>query len=170
MLAALIVATGGGFSSSGGSAPATASPAAAQPTATSGSQIQGEVAVSAHHLQGDVWQFVYTVRNTGSEPIAGLQINAPRSNLYRVVRRPEWTDFGSGVCGGKYPGLLIYWSTGTTSTTTIAPHHAARFGFLVNTSGTMPVSYSLSWDSARPQFGTTTGPKASSLRASGACG
>lgn len=170
MLAALVIATGGGLSSPGSSPSPVASPVAEVPTAPPGGRVQGSVTVTMQHLGGSAWRFVYTARNIGNVPIAGLQLNAPRSNLFHVHGKSGWSYFGSGVCGGKFPGMLIYWSTGSTSPDVIGPKQTGQFGFTVNTSGVASVGYSLSWGSAHPFFGTTRGPAASSLRASAACG
>lgn len=174
LLLGLIVSTGGGIPgfSSSNTSPANAPPVndATTPAATPVSgHVNGDVTVKATHLGGTVWRFLYTIHNRGNTPIAGFQINGPTANLYHRVSRQGWSSFGSGVCGRRLPGMLIYWSTTTSSPTVIAPKQSSRFGFTVNTSGVVPVGYSLSWSSAAPEFGNTRGPAASTLPTSGSC-
>jgi len=174
LLFGLIVSTGGGIPGFGSSntSPAngpplndTTTPAAAPASG----HVSGEVTVNATHLGGAVWQFLYTIHNRGNSPIGGFQINGPTANLFHRVGRQGWSSFGSGVCGRQLPGILIYWSTTTSSPTVIAPKQSGQFGFTVNTSGVSPVGYSLSWGSAAPEFGNTRGPAASTLPTSGSC-
>ncbi len=174
LLLGLIVSTGGGIPgfSSSNTSPANAPPVndATTPAATPVSgHVNGDVTVKATHLGGTVWRFLYTIHNRGNTPIAGFQINGPTANLYHRVSRQGWSSFGSGVCGRRLPGMLIYWSTTTSSPTVIAPKQSSQFGFTVNTSGVVPVGYSLSWSSAAPEFGNTRGPAASTLPTSGSC-
>ena len=178
VLVALVITTGVGFPgfSAGTSSPTGVLPSVA-PVASAGAtatgppppRVHGLVTVKTQHLGDRTWRFTYTVRNTGTTPIAGFQLNGPRSNLSHIQGRPGWRSFGSGVCGGRYPGFLIYWSTGKTSRTLLPPHRTARFAFTVRTTGTRPLTYSLSWSSAQPSFGQIAGPAASSLPAAGRC-
>lgn len=179
ILVALIVATGGGFpSQSGGNAPAPAPPAtppaprpakATPPAAVPSGQIQGTVSEVTHRLGGHAWQFLYTVRNTGKVPIAGFQLNGLRVPLYHLTTRSGWGFFGTG-CGGNYPNVLIYWSTGSTSPSRIGRGQTAMFGFKAETASTTRLDYSLSFGQAHPAFGVTTGPAPSTLPAPGGCG
>jgi hypothetical protein len=176
ILLALIIATGGGFQSpqsspapAGNPAPANNPPTTAPaPQAASGT-IQGTVSVQTSHLSGHAWQFIYTVRDTGKDPIAGFQINGPIANLYDISRPSGWTVYGSGVCHGQNGGILVYWSVGPGNTNNINPGKSVRFGYKVNTTGTTRVVYSLSYQSDTPLFSSTTGPSASTLPASGSC-
>ncbi len=174
LLFGLIVTTGGGIPGFGSSntSPSSAPPvndATAPAVAPVSGQVNGDVTVKATHRGGTVWQFLYTIYNRGNTPIAGFQINGPTANLYHRVSRQGWSSFGSGVCGRRLPGILIYWSTTTSSPTVIAPKQRRQFGFTVKTSGVAPVGYSLSWGSAAPEFGNTRGPAASTLPTSGSC-
>lgn len=168
ILLALVVATGGGFPGQGTSGPPPPPVAQEPPTVPAGGQMHGAVTISLHHLGGHTWRFLYVVRNTGSVPIAGFQINAPRSNLFHITGMSGWSYYGSGVCGGNYQGVLIYWSTGPVGPTPIAPKGNAHFGFDVNTTGNVSAEYSLSWTNFAT-FGTTRAPAASSLPPSGSC-
>jgi hypothetical protein len=127
------------------------------------------VTVKATHLKGHTWQFRYAVRNTGTDPIAGFQLTSAAANLFRIRTQPGWSYYGSGVCGEKHPGILIYWSTATTSRGVIRPRRIGQFIFQVNTGGLRKMLYALSWDSAAPQFGSVVGPAASTLARSGPC-
>lgn len=173
LLLGLIVSTGGGIPGFGSSntSPANApvNDATAPAVAPVSGHVNGDVTVKATHLGGAVWRFLYTINNRGSTPIAGFQINGPTANLYQRVGQQGWSSFGSGVCGRRLPGILIYWSTTTSSPTVIAPKQSGQFGFTVNTGGLVPVGYSLSWGSAAPEFGNTRGPAASSLPTRGSC-
>jgi hypothetical protein len=166
ILVGLFFATGGNSSSSVNTGSA---PAGAPVPASATSHVQGDLSVAVTQLGGNAWRFIYTIKNTGDVPIAGLQINAPRSNLYQIVAAPTWAAYGSGVCGGKIPGVLIYWSTGAKGGELIHPKGSAQFGFTVNTAGATTSSYSLSYGTATPAFGTTQVPSASSLPAKGRC-
>ena len=173
ILAALAITTGGSLpglpgGSSGGALPTQAPVLKAGTTPTSGS-VQGIVRVMVEHLRDHTWKFTYKVHNTGKTPIAGFQFNAPQSNLFHVWGRPGWRYFGSGICGGSPRGVLVYWSTGTTSRFLLPPGKTGQFGFTVNTTGAKPLQYSLSWTSASPQFGTVTGPAPSALPPTGLC-
>jgi hypothetical protein len=164
----LLIATGNPFSS-GNSEPATPSGTGQGGAVSPASPtVQGEVVAKVEHLHGNLWQFLYTVRNTGKTPIAGLQINGPRANLFDVTARRGWGVFGAGICGGKYPDVLTYWSTGGSGAV-IHPNQSAVFGFKVRTSGSLPRLYALSGGQASPQFGRFLGPAASNLPADGAC-
>jgi hypothetical protein len=129
-------------------------------------QVAGTVTVQARRLSGNTWHFRYVVQNTGTEPIAGFQLSAPRSNLFHVKTRSGWSFFGSGVCGGNPAGVLIYWSTNGN---VIPPKKRGHFAFDVNTTGVTSVDYALSWGTAAPAFGKVQGPNPSSLPTSGAC-
>ena len=171
VLLALVIATGGASTGpSSSSAPPVPTAAPASPTqAPATGPVKGTVQVQARHLRGSTWQFVYTVRNTGTVPIAGFQLNAPRSNLFNIRGKVDWTFFGGGVCGGPQPTVLIYWSTGAGPSKTIPPKGFGQFSFQVNTSGTGPVGYSLSYGTSTPLFGTVQGPRPSNLKAGGPC-
>jgi len=169
ILLALVIATGGGFSSPASSPPPPpAAPVAQAPTVPAGGHMRGTVTLSVHHLNGRTWRFQYTVRNTGTVPIAGFEINAPRSNLFHITGEGGWGYYGEGVCAGHYPGVLIYWSTGVTGPSLIEPKGTGHFGFDVNMTGSASASYSLSWTSFAI-FGTTPAPTGSSLAASAPC-
>lgn len=168
VLVAVVIATGGTNSTSSPgptSGPATPVAQSTGPVL----QIQGAVTVSVRHLAGHTWEFWYRVRNTGRVPLAGFEISSATANLFHIRGRSGWSYYGSGVCGGQHPGVLIYWSTSTASPRIVKPGHRAHFIFDVNTSGPTQVRYSLSWDSAAPQFGTVQGPAGSVLKASGKC-
>jgi hypothetical protein len=120
-------------------------------------------------MSGHTWRFVYVVRNIGSVPIAGLQLNGPAANLFHIANPPGWTYYGSGTCSHSAPGVLIYWSTGATAKTMIAPHKSARFSFDANTAGPTTELYSLSFGSAHPLFGHLQAPAASRLPAPQTC-
>jgi hypothetical protein len=168
LLLALIVATGGGLSVPSTATP-TSAPAAEGPTPGPASgQIKGTVSVQARQVSGHTWQFLYTVVDTGNTPIGGFQLNTPApANLFHISTVPGWTYFGAGVCGEKYSGVLIYWSTGPADA--IQPRGRRQFGFSVNTTGKGSATYSLSYGAAKPQFGTVAGPKPSKLPATGSC-
>ncbi|HZU12426.1 MAG TPA: hypothetical protein VFB58_06270 [Chloroflexota bacterium] len=140
-------------------------PKTAPPTTQPTGQVKGRVTLSVQRLAAGTWRFRYTVHDTGTLPIAGFQVNGPTANLYHIVN-PGWIFFGSGVCGQKHPGLLIYWSTNSTP---IEPGKAATFGFDVKTRGTIHAIYSVSYGTSAPEFGSTRGPAASSIPAAGSC-
>jgi len=174
LLFGLIISTGGGIPGFGSSnnSPSNAPPvndATTPAVAPVSGHVTGGVTVHATHLGGAIWRFLYTIHNRGNTPIAGFQINGPTANLFHRVSRQGWSSFGSGICGRRLPGILIYWSTTTSSPTIIAPKQSGQFGFTVNTSGVAPVGYSLSWGSAAPEFGRTQGPAASTLPTNGSC-
>ncbi len=169
-LVALFLATGGGGQGSSPSAPAPAPPTAV-PTKTPApaGQIRAAVTVKFRRLASHTWRFNYRIENIGTVPLAGFELSGPTANLFHISGRPGWAYYGSGVCGQKHPGVLIYWSTGATSGRTIPPRHIAHFRFTVNTTGTAPVRYSLSWGSASPLFGMIPGPAPSSMPTTGPC-
>jgi hypothetical protein len=169
LLVVIALATGGGLFGSGSSSsnPPVQPPAA---TATPPRQaVRGQIAVAANHLHGSLWEFVYTVHDTGPTPIGGFQLNGPRANLFAATRRPGWAVFGGGVCAGNFQNMLVYWSTGANAATEIKPGQTVTFRYEVNTSGTASRLYSLSWGQASAQFGQINGPAPSSLPASGPC-
>jgi hypothetical protein len=127
------------------------------------------VTVKVDHVSRTTWQFIYSVKNTGTVPIAGFELTDPLANLYHVRGRTGWAYYGGGVCGGNHPGVLIYWSTGANSGYELPPSRTMHFRFAVNTTGTAVLHYSLSWGSAAPQFGTILGPAASSMPTTGPC-
>ena len=167
ILLALVLATGG-LQNSGSSAPALV-PTSAQPTPVFSGEVHGIVTVRSEHLAGQTWRFVYTVRNTGTVPVGGFELSSPPANLFHLTGRSGWSYYGSGVCGGQHPGLLVYWSTGASGRAALAPRQTARFGFSVNTSGVTQAGYALSWGAAHPLFGRINGPAPSSLPTSGPC-
>jgi hypothetical protein len=174
ILLALVIAMGGTTlpSPTAGAitSPPTSAPSAAPtggPTQPSGA-VKGTVTVSVRHVSRHTWHFIYAVRNAGKVPIAGFELNAASSNLFHI-KGPAWNVFGSGVCKGNNPGLLVYWSTTSGATNHISPGHSARFSFDVNTSGPISMAYSLSYGTSAPQFGQTKGPAGSTLPASGPC-
>lgn len=143
-----------------------------QPTATAAASaptrapaVTGAVIASIHAIGSQRYAFVYTVHNRGNSVIAGFQINGSQANLYNVHGPSGWNAFGSGVCHGHYPGVLIYWSTGVGG---ISPHGSARFAFDAGTRGTTSLSYSLS-QRAGAVFGHLQGPRPSSQAAPGTC-
>jgi hypothetical protein len=174
ILVAVVLLTGNQtLSSPSGAAIITSLPptsGASVPTApASSSTVAGTVSVSATHLSGHTWRFLYTIRATGKVPIAGFQLTGPAAHLFRVIG-PGWNYYGNGVCGTTGPpGVLIYWSTNQTSPDLIQPGKSTTFGFDVNTSGTAPLSYSLSYGASTPYFGQTKGPANSTLAISGPC-
>lgn len=172
VLVALVLATGGGFQTSGSSAPSQ--PVATQPTkkgttVTPGGAVRGAVSVKVRHLGGHAYEFQYTVRNLGSSTIGGFQINGPRANLYHVRGELNWNAYGDGVCSTTRTGVLVYWSTTSGSGNEIMPKRQGTFIYNVNTTGIKPVTYALSSGTASPLFGHTQGPAASSLVATGPC-
>jgi hypothetical protein len=173
ILGAVVIATGGDLFGGGSSGTTTvvgtAPPPASTVTPTSASKLQGTVTTAVNHGSGPLWQFTYTVHNTGKTPLGGFQLNAQRSNLWAITGHPGWAVFGTGVCGKGPTGTLVYWSTGSTATEVLRPGESAQFGFKVNTSRAVPLLYSISWDGAPPQFGTVQGPAPSALAASGPC-
>lgn len=173
LLLALVIAMGGTTLPSPTSGAITTPPTSA-PAPTSAPQTQpagavkGTVTATAQHLSGHTWRFRYVVHNTGKVPIAGFEINTATSNLFNI-KGPAWNVFGSGVCKGNNPGLLVYWSTNSGATDHIAPDGTASFSFEVNTTGPTSAGYSLSYGTAAPQFGQTKVPEGSSLPATGPC-
>jgi len=141
----------------------TATPSPSGPTPAPA--VKGDVVASIHALGSQRFAFVYTVHNRGNSVIAGFQINGSQANLYNVRGPSGWNPFGSGVCHGHYPGVLIYWSTGVGG---IAPHGSARFTFDAKSKGTASLSYSLS-QRAGAIFGHLRGPRPSSQAAPGTC-
>lgn len=165
LLVLMLWATGGGFSA----APApTPTPAAVTATAAT-AVVQGAVSVRTRHLHGHTWQFSYLIRDTGTVPIAGFQLNGPTAYLFHLYQPHGWNVFGSGVCGHAVKGVLAYWSVNAASPDAIAPGRSTTFRFEANTSGASHDGYSLSWGSASPQFGQIPGPAASSLPRSVPC-
>ncbi|HEX8918932.1 MAG TPA: hypothetical protein VF898_10550 [Chloroflexota bacterium] len=170
LLVALVLATGGGFPNPNTVLTSTPAPeAASSPTPSPTQHIAGKVTVVVRHRAGNTWQFLYTVRNTGSTPIAGFELSAPRSNLSAVTVPTGWAVYGSGVCGGRHGGILAYWSTATASPTAIGPGAKMTFGFTVRTKALGSVLYSLSSGAATPLFGNIQGPAPSTLPARGSC-
>jgi hypothetical protein len=164
------------FSSPGNLSSVTVAPALA-PSATGGpaptapparGAVKGAVTVSVTHLKGSTYRFTYTVHDTGKTPIAGFQINGPQANLFHLVNS-GWGVFGSGVCGGKHPDLLVYWSTSDAATNQIKPGKTRTFGFDVNTSGQIAGTYAVSYGTAAAQFGQTKRPAGSTLPTTGPC-
>lgn len=162
LLLALVLATSGGLSSS--STPS--SPPTSPPAATV--SVKGDVTARVKRISRHAWEYRYTVHDTGASPIAGFQINGQAANLYAVSASPRWPVFGSGICHGKYPGVLVYWSTGAGAGP-IQPGKTGHFSFRVDTSGSRALRYSLSFGANAPFFGTAEGPAPSSLPARGAC-
>lgn len=160
LLLALVFATSGLSGSSTPPSQSTSIPTVAP--------IRGAVAAWVKHISGHVWEYHYIVQDTGTSPIGGFQINGQAANLYAIRESPHWPVFGSGICHGKYPGVLVYWSTGS-GIGPIQPGKSARFSFKVATSGSRTLRYSLSFGAGPPFFGTTQGPAPSSLPAHGAC-
>jgi hypothetical protein len=171
LLVALVIATGGGniFGGSSPSAPQGPAQTISPTSAPSRLAVRGTVMVASRHIKGHLWRFTYTVQNLGKTPIAGFQINGPRTNLFVVTGRKGWAIFGAGVCSGRFPNMLVYWSTGPGSPTEIKPGETATFAFDANTTGTEKRLYSLSWSQATAQFAQITGPAQSDLPASGRC-
>lgn len=124
--------------------------------------------MSVQHLSGHTYKFQYTVHDTGSTPIAGFQINGPKANLFHLAG-PGWHPFGSGVCNGNNPNLLVYWSTTTGAANQISPGKTARFSFEVNTTGQIGATYAVSYSTSAAQFGHTQGPAGSTLPTTGPC-
>jgi hypothetical protein len=104
----------------------------------------------------------------GRTPLAGFELNAPPARLFTIRSQPRWDVFGSGVCGGKYPGLLVYWSA-TPHEPAIAPGHSGTFSFKVNTAGAGSMLYAISYARSRPVYGRTNGPLPSALPPSESC-
>jgi hypothetical protein len=170
VLIALFLATGGGGQSSSSSAPALTPMAAptklpARPTG----QIRALVSVRVRHVAAHTWSFNYRIQNTGRLPVAGFELNGPQSNLFHIRGRAGWAFYGSGVCKQQHPGVLIYWSVDATSRRRIPPKHIAHFKFTVNTTGTAPLRYSVSWGPATPLFGEIGGPATNSMPTTGPC-
>lgn len=171
ILIALILATGAGnpFNSESKNTSSGGPPTAgAQPTPAP-EAVQANLAVHVKRVHGTTWQFDYTVDNGGKTPIAGFQLDSTRANLYNVYGKGGWATFGNGICGGAYPHILVYWSTGSSSPSVLRPGTTVHFGFTVQTSRPASMLYSLSWGNAGAQFGTTQGPAPSSQRAQGPC-
>lgn len=162
LLLALVLATSGGLS---GSSTPTSGPAS-PPTVSI--PIKGSVTTRVRRISRHVWEYRYTIHDTGTSPIGGFQINGQTANLYAVSASPRWPAFGSGICHGKYPGVLVYWSTGAGAGP-IQPGNSGHFSFKADTSGSRHLRYSLSFAANAPFFGTTEGPAPSSLRARGPC-
>jgi hypothetical protein len=173
LLIVLVLATGTGdlFGGGGSSAPPSGSGTSGAPPPPSGTKeaVHGQVSVAAIHLSGHLWRFTYTIHDVGKTPIGGFQLNGPSANLSLVNGRAGWAIFGAGVCHGKFPNMLVYWSTGPGSATEIKPSDTVRFSFEVNTMGTSKRLYSLSWGQAGAQFAEITGPAPSNFPASGRC-
>jgi hypothetical protein len=172
LLVAIIIGMGTvTFSSPGNVASVTVPPAAptAAATAAVSGTVRGEVSAAVTHLSGHTYRFVYTVRDVGTTPIAGFQLNGPKASLFKVTGN-GWHAFGSGICNGNNPDLLVYWSTRTGASNQIKPGQSRRFSFSVNTSGTITDSYALSYATAAAEFGKVQGPAESSLAPSGSCG
>lgn len=168
ILLALVVAMGGVTVTNPSSVPVITvlpSPKGVAITATPAGQVKGTVSVSARRIGAGTWRFRYTVKDTGRLPIAGFQINGPTANLYHIVN-PGWIYFGSGVCGQKHPGLLIYWSTNAAA---IKPGKSVTFGFDVKSRGSIRATYSISYGTSPPQFGAVRAPAASTIPAPGRC-
>ncbi|MGI8825707.1 MAG: hypothetical protein ACR2JC_08685 [Chloroflexota bacterium] len=164
ILIALVLATGGGFS--GSNSPQTSPTSPPAPTSARTAQdVSGVVSVQVRHVTQHGYSFVYIVDNRGRVPIAGFQINGGRANLFHVRGPRAWNAFGAGVCGGRYPNVLVYWSTGSSP---LMPGHSAKFSFLVNTGGVSPLLYSLSQGQS-VLFGHARGPRPSSLPSLGRC-
>jgi hypothetical protein len=162
LLLALVLATNGGLS---GSATPTSQPT---PPPAVTVPVKGNVTTRVHHISRHVWEYRYTIRDSGTSAIGGFQINGRRANLYAVSASPRWPVFGSGICHGKYPGVLVYWSTGGGAGP-IEPGKTGHFSFRVETSGSRRLRYSLSFGSDAPFFGTVEGPAPSSRPARGSC-
>ena len=171
VLVALVLATGGGFQTSGSSSSnqPVATQSSSQPTAVASGTVHGIVTASVKRLHGHTYQFRYTVRNTGSDTIAGFQVNSPKANLFLVAGKANWNVYGDGVCANTSTGVLVYWSTTSGSGNEIFPKHSATFTYEVNTTGVTSAHYSLSTGTASPAFGQTQAPKASTMRTSGPC-
>lgn len=163
ILIGLVLATGGGFSTS----TSPQSPPPPPPPKQSGTPtpMRGTVRLAVRHLTGHTYSFTYTVHNAGKLPVAGFQLNGQGANLFHVRGPSGWLAFGNGVCAGKYPGVLVYWSTGRGG---IEPGKSGRFSFMVNTGGETTLPYSLSQGQS-VLFGHTRGPQPSSLPASVRC-
>jgi hypothetical protein len=164
VLIGLYIATGGslpslGLGSSTGATPAP--PAVGSPT-SSGS-IKGTLTVSATKLKGSLWRFAYTIHNTGTVPIAGLQLSGAPTNLTAISSRTQWNFYGAGVCHNSAPGILIYWSTGSSSPTVVKPGGRITLSFQTRTTGSVTDQYALSWAGASPRFGTIKAPAPSTL-------
>ena len=172
LLVALVIATGGGniFGGSSSNPPQVQGPGTIQPTPVPAREsVQGSVTAAAAHIKGRLWRFTYNIHNTGRTPIAGFQINGPRTNLSVITGRKGWAIFGAGVCGGRFPNMLVYWSTGPGSPTEIKAGETVTFSFDAATTGTARRLYSLSWSQAAAQFAQVTGPAESNLPAPGRC-
>ena len=171
ILIVLLLASGNNFFSgeSTPAAPVSENATAGVPPTSAAGRIQAMVSVAIHPLGGQTYRYTYTVRNVGKVPIAGFQINGQRANLFAIRGVSRWSRFGNGVCGEKYPGVLVYWSTGSASPTVIRPGKTGRFGFDVNTRGHAADVYSLAYGQATPQFGTIAAPAPSTLPVSGPC-
>jgi hypothetical protein len=162
---AIVLAVYVASTSTGSSSPSTG----AIPTRSSPVSIRGLVSVKVKHLRKHIWRFAYTIRNTGTAPIDGFQINALRSNLFHVTNRFGWGLYGSGICRGNHDGVLVYWSTSTSGTDAVLPKRSAKFAFSVNTRSVKQAGYSLSGGSAAPIFGKVAAPARSSMPTTGPC-
>lgn len=167
LLLLMLWATGGGFQSA--PPPPTPQPTALPTTNVNPIHVSGHVTASAAHVAGSTWRFIYTVRDNGTSPIAGFQLNGPIAHLGAVHGPRGWLAFGGGICQQKYPGILAYWSVNSASARVIHPGQSAVFSFLAATPGTGQDGYSLSWGNAAPQFGKIVGPAESTLPAPAAC-
>lgn len=165
LLLAVAVSIGGGSSStSPGTAIQTGGPIVTAPVVQISTQhVGGHVSVQVKHLGIQSWRFVYAVRNTGPIPIAGFQIDSGRSHLFNLRQPAGWAAYGAGVCGGRHPGILVYWSTTASGLHTIPSNATRHFSFLVRTARTRKARYSVSWRSAQPDFGQIRIPAPSSL-------
>jgi hypothetical protein len=162
------------FIATGGSLPSFSSPSSSAPPAASGNTpapqpVQGSLTVSSHHLHGDLWSFAYTIHNSGKVPIAGVQINGPAARLSGITQRPLWNAQGAGVCKQGPQGILIYWSTGSSSSTVVSPGKSLTLSFQARTRGVRQDGYSLSWDGAAPVFGKIAAPAAGTVPVSAPC-
>ena len=166
-LVALVIVIGI-FVAGGGKLPGSGSKNATT-TPSSHGVIHGKLTAKAVHLRGDIWAFNYKILNTGTVPIAGFQLNGPKSNLYAVTSRKLWNSFGSGICQRRLAGILVYWSTGLSSSSVVQPGDTITLSFKTRTHGTHKDVYSLSWDGASPQFGKVLAPAASSLPVTQVC-
>lgn len=176
LLIGLVLASGGNPFGGGDNGPPTAAPSvnatpAAIATTTSPvtGVVKGSVTVSVHKVKADTYVFTYTVHDTGSTPIAGFQLNGQSANLFALGGPAAWSRFGSGVCGGKYPGVLIYWSTNSASHSVMQAGSRATFRYKVRTTGETAATYSLSYGNARPQFGIVRIPAPSTRPVPGVC-
>ena len=70
-------------------------PTAPPPVPTEGNDVKlrGRVTVRVKRLNPTTWLFAYTLRNAGTAPIAGFQLNGPTANLFHVRANPAWQFF-----------------------------------------------------------------------------